>query len=206
MSQTQLSPLNPSRTVRVYYMSLIVLLLGLVIALQPVYAEKLQFDRDIRPILSDKCYACHGPDPAVRQANLRLDTKEGAFSAPSGYPIIVPGEPENSELVLRITHENIDQRMPPQISNRQPTQEQIDTLIQWIAEGAEWEEGWVYSLPKRVEPPAVENAAWVRNPIDAFILERLEVEGLRPSAEADKRTLIRRLSFDLLDCCLRLLK
>ena len=197
MSQTQLSPLYPSRRVRVPYVSLMVLLLGLTVALQPIYAEKLQFDRDIRPILSDKCYACHGPDPAVRQANLRLDTKEGAFSAPSGYPIIVPGEPENSELVLRITHENIDQRMPPQISNRQPTQEQIDTLIQWIAEGAEWEEHWVYSLPKRVEPPIVENTTWVRNPIDAFILGRLEAEGLTPSTEADKRTLIRRLSFDL---------
>ena len=197
MSQTQLSCLNPSRWVHTRCVSFVLLLLVLAIVLQPAYAEKLQFDRDIRPILSDKCYACHGPDPAVRQANLRLDTKEGAFSAPSGYPIIVPGEPENSELVLRITHENIDQRMPPQISNRQPTQEQIDTLIQWIAEGAEWEEHWVYNLPKRVEPPTVGDTAWVRNPIDAFILGRLEAEGLTPSAEADKRTLIRRLSFDL---------
>ncbi len=197
MSQTQLSCLNSPRWVRMRCVSFVLLLLGLAIVLQPVYAEKLQFDRDVLPILSDKCFACHGPDPAVRQANLRLDTKEGAFSAPSGYPIIVPGEPENSELVLRITHENIDQRMPPQISNRQPTQKDIDTLIQWIAEGAEWEEHWVYSLPERVEPPTVENTGWVRNPIDAFILGRLEAEDLTPSAEADKRTLIRRLSFDL---------
>ena len=197
MSQTQLSPLNSRRWVCTRCVSFVLLLLGLAIVLQPVYAEKLQFDRDVLPILSDKCFACHGPDPAVRQANLRFDTKEGAFSAPSGYPIIVPGEPENSELVLRITHENIDQRMPPQISNRQPTQEEIDTLIQWIAEGAEWEEHWVYSLPERIESAAVENAAWVRNPIDAFILGRLETEGLTPSVGADKRTLIRRLSFDL---------
>ncbi|MYC76111.1 DUF1553 domain-containing protein [Candidatus Poribacteria bacterium] len=197
MSQTQLSFLNPSSWVRTRCVSFVLLLLGLTIVLQPIYAEKLQFDRDVLPILSDKCFACHGPDPAVRQANLRLDTKEGAFSAPSGYPIIVPGEPENSELVLRITHENIDQRMPPQISNRQPTQEDIDTLIQWIAEGAEWEDHWVYSLPERVEPPTVENTTWVRNSIDAFILGRLEAEGLTPSTEADKRTLIRRLSFDL---------
>ena len=193
----QLPCLNASKSVRTSCIGLMLLLLGLTIALQPVYAEKLQFDRDIRPILSDKCYACHGPDPAVRQANLRLDTKEGAFSAPSGYPIIVPGEPENSELVLRITHENLEQRMPPQISNRQPTQEQIDTLVQWIAEGAEWEDHWVYNLPQLLEPPAVEDASWIRNPIDAFILGRLETEGLTPSAEADKRTLIRRLSFDL---------
>ena len=197
MSQTELLRLNASISVRRSCIGFIILLLGLAIALQSAYAEKLQFDRDIRPILSDKCYACHGPDPAVRQANLRLDIKEGAFSAPSGYPIIVPGEPENSELALRITHENIDERMPPQISNRQPTQEQIDTLIQWIAEGAEWEEHWVYNLPKRVEPRTVENTTWVRNPIDAFILGKLETEGLTPSAEADKRTLIRRLNFDL---------
>ena len=194
---TLLSRLDNSIYLRKGFLSLIVFLLGLTVGLQSAYAEKLQFDRDIRPILSDKCFACHGPDPAVRQADLRLDTKEGAFSAPSGYPIIVPGEPENSELVLRITHEDIDQRMPPQISNRQPTQEDIDTLIQWIAEGAEWEEHWVYNLPERVDPPAVENTTWVRNPIDAFILGRLEAEGLTPSPEADRRTLIRRLYFDL---------
>ena len=194
---TQLLRLNGSTSVRRGCIGLIILLLGVAIVLQPADAEKLRFDRDILPILSDKCFACHGPDSAVRQANLRLDTKEGAFSAPGGYPIIVPGEPENSELVLRITHEDIDQRMPPQISNRQPTQEQIDTLIQWIAEGAEWEEHWVYSLPNRVEPPTVTDSAWVHNPIDAFILGKLEAEGLTPSVEADKRTLIRRLNFDL---------
>ena len=197
MLQTQLLRLNGSTSVRRRCIGLIIFLLGLATVLQPVDAEKLRFDRDILPILSDKCFACHGPDSAVRQANLRLDTKEGAFSAPSGYPVIVPGEPENSELVLRITHEDIDQRMPPQISNRQPTQEQIDTLIQWIAEGAEWEEHWVYSLPNRVEPPTVTDSTWVRNPIDAFILGKLEAEGLTPSVEADKRTLIRRLNFDL---------
>lgn len=177
--------------------TLIAFALLLTMALQTPAAERLHFDRDIRPILSDKCYACHGPDPAQRQAELRLDTKEGAFSAPSGYPIIVPGEPENSELVARITHADIEQRMPPQSSNRQPTQEQIDTLVQWIAEGAEWEEHWVYELPERVELPTVQNSAWNRNPIDRFILARLEAEGLKPAVEADKRTLIRRLNFDL---------
>ena len=177
--------------------SLMVFALLMTMAMQTPAAERLSFDRDIRPILSDKCYACHGPDPAQRQAELRLDTKEGAFSAPSGYPIIVPGEPENSELVARITHADVEQRMPPQSSNRQPTQEQIDTLIRWIAEGAEWEEHWVYELPERVELPTVQNSAWVRNPIDRFILGRLEAEGLETAEEADKRTLIRRLNFDL---------
>ncbi len=197
MSQTQLSSLNLPKWVCLPCMGLVSLLLGLAILLEPAYAEKLQFDRDIRPILSDKCYACHGPDPAVRQADLRLDTKEGAFSAPSGYPIIVPGEPENSELVVRITHADVDQRMPPQISNRQPTQKEINTLIQWIAEGAEWEEHWAYKPIERLDPPTLENTPWVRNPIDAFIHQRLEREGLAPSVEADKRTLIRRLHFDL---------
>ena len=197
MSQTQLSRLHAAIWVRTGCVSFIVLLLGLTIALQPAYAEKLQFDRDIRPILADKCYACHGPDPAQRQAELRLDIKEGAFSAPSGYPIIVPGEPENSELVRRITHPDVEQRMPPHTSNRQPTQAQIDTLIQWIAQGAEWEEHWVYNSPERTEPLAVKNTAWVRNPLDGFILRKLETEGLEPSAEAEKRTLIRRLHFDL---------
>ena len=178
------------------FMSLLVIVL-LLTTTHFADADKIQFDRDIRPILSDKCYACHGPDPAVRQAELRLDTKEGAFSDPSGYPIIVPGEPENSELVQRITHEDIDRRMPPQTSNRQPTQEQIDTLIQWIAEGAEWEEHWAYNPPKRIDLPEVKKSDWIRNPIDQFILGRLETEGLEPSSEADKRTLIRRLHFDL---------
>ena len=197
MSQTLLSRLGIAVWFRTSCISLIVLILGLITALQPADAGKLRFDRDIRPILSDKCFACHGPDPAVRQADLRLDIKEGAFSAPSGYPIIVPGEPENSELAARITHADIDQRMPPQISNRQPTQKQIDTLIQWIAEGAEWEEHWVYNPPERVDPPVVKDTSWIRNSIDAFILGRLEAEDLTPSAEADRWTLIRRLYFDL---------
>ena len=107
MSLTQLLRLDASIWVRISCLGFMILLLGLTLAAQPADAEKLRFDRDILPILSDKCFACHGPDSAVRQADLRLDTREGVFSAPSGYPIIVPGEPENSELVLRITHENI---------------------------------------------------------------------------------------------------
>ncbi|MCG9127502.1 PSD1 domain-containing protein [Candidatus Poribacteria bacterium] len=169
----------------------------LAVNINVVNAEKINFDRDVLPILSDKCFACHGPDPATRQANLRLDKKEGAFSEPSGYPIIVPGEPENSELVLRITHEDLDRRMPPQSQNRQPTQKQIDTLIQWIAEGAEWEEHWAYIPPQKINPPDVNYKDWIHNPIDNFILSNLEKEALIPSKEADKRTLIRRLYFDL---------
>lgn len=176
---------------------IILMLLIFTVHVEVVNAKKIKFDRDVLPIISDKCFACHGPDPATRQADLRLDIKEGAFSEPSGYPIIVPGEPENSELVLRITHEDLDRRMPPQSQNRQPTQEQIDTLIQWIAEGAEWEEHWAYNPPQRIDPPKVQKTDWIQNPIDNFILSNLEKEGLEPSSQADKRTLIRRLYFDL---------
>ena len=176
---------------------IILILLILTVHVEVANANKIKFDRDVLPILSDKCFACHGPDPATRQADLRLDIKEGAFSEPSGYPIIVPGEPENSELVIRITHENLDTRMPPQSQNRQPTQEQIDTIIQWIAEGAEWEEHWAYNPPQRIDPPEVQNTDWIHNPIDNFILNNLEKKELTPSTQADKRTLIRRLYFDL---------
>ena len=157
----------------------------------------LNYNLDIRPILSDNCYACHGPDANTRQANLRIDTKEGAFSEPSGYPVIVPGKPEESELHLRITSNVDNYRMPPADFNKTLTPAQIEAVTQWIREGAKWEEHWAFTTPVRPTPPAVKNGDWVRNPIDAFILSRLEKEGLQPANEADKRTLIRRLSLDL---------
>ena len=157
----------------------------------------VDYNQDIRPILSDNCYACHGPDEKSRQANLRLDTKTGVFSEPSGYPIIVPNEPEESELYLRITSEENGYRMPPADFNKTLTPEQIKVIKQWINEGAKWEEHWAFTTLVRPTPPNVKKADWVRNPIDAFILSRLEKEGLQPAKEADKRTLIRRLRFDL---------
>ncbi len=157
----------------------------------------LNYNLDIRPILSDNCYACHGPDAKSRQANLRIDTKAGAFSEPSGYPVIVPGKPEESELHIRITSNDDNYRMPPAGFNKTLTPEQIEAITQWIQEGAKWEEHWAFTTPVRPTPPAVKDGAWVRNPIDAFILSRLEKEGLHPANEADKRTLIRRLSLDL---------
>ena len=157
----------------------------------------LNYNLDIRPILADNCFACHGPDAKTRQADLRLDTKAGAFSEPSGYPVIVPGKPEESELHLRIVSEDDTYRMPPVDFNKTLTSEQIEAVTQWIREGANWEEHWAFTTPVRPTPPAVKKKDWVRNPIDAFILSRLEKEGLTPASEADKRTLIRRLSFDL---------
>ncbi len=157
----------------------------------------LNYNLDIRPILSDNCYACHGPDAKSRQANLRIDTKAGAFSEPSGYPVIVPGKPEESELHIRITSNDDNYRMPPAGFNKTLTPEQIEAITQWIQEGAKWEEHWAFTTPVRPTPPVVKDGTWVRNPIDAFILSRLEKEGLHPANEADKRTLIRRLSLDL---------
>ena len=131
------------------------------------------------------------------QARTPFRHKEGAFSEPSGYPVIVPGTPQDSELVLRITHEDDGQRMPPIHQERQLTQEQIELLIKWIEQGAEWEEHWIYIPPKRSPVPEVKDKEWPNNAIDHFILARLESEQLAPSSEADRRTLIRRLSFDL---------
>lgn len=165
-------------------------------------SKHIAYNLDIRPILADNCYACHGPDEKSRQADLRLDTKAGALgdiekSEPSGYPIIVPGKPEESELYLRVTSNDDTYRMPPADFNKTLTPKQIEAVTQWIREGATWEEHWAFTTPSRPTPPTVKNAAWVRNPIDTFILSRLEKEGLTPASEADKRTLIRRISFDL---------
>jgi len=158
---------------------------------------EISFDSDIRPILSDKCYACHGPDKKKRKANLRLDIKEGAFAQRDGYPAIVPGKPLDSTLYLRISAEDPKDRMPPAHSERSLNQQQIELLKRWIENGAEWQEHWSFTPPKRPNLPTVQNQSWVRNGIDHFILSRLEDEGIPASAEADKRTLIRRLTFDL---------
>ena len=175
-----------------------------VLGLSSVSAEQresaqatVDYNLDVRPILADNCFACHGPDAKTREANLRLDTKSGAFSEPSGYPVIVPGKPEDSELQLRIVSNDDHYRMPPADFNKTLTPEQVDLIAQWIREGAKWEEHWAFTTPVRPTPPEVKDQDWIRNPIDAFILSRLEKEGLTPANAADKRTLIRRLSFDL---------
>ncbi len=182
------------------FVCLCIAMLGLPIAFADHHETPqttINYSQDIRPILSDNCFACHGPDEKTRQANLRLDTKEGAFSDPSGYPILVPKEPDESELYLRITSDDDSRRMPPADFNKTLTPEQIETIKQWISEGAQWEEHWAFTTPIRPTLPTVKNKDWARNPIDAFILARLEKEALQPAKAADRRTLIRRLSFDL---------
>ncbi|MCH7918495.1 MAG: PSD1 domain-containing protein [Planctomycetes bacterium] len=157
----------------------------------------ISFNRDIRPILSNNCYACHGPDEQQRKAKLRFDRRDGVFSPPSGSPVIFPGDPDKSVMVFRITHPNDDVRMPPPDQKYQLTQEQIALLSRWIEQGATWERHWVYMPPQRPAIPNIKNGAWVQNEIDSFVQARLEAEGLKPSPEAEKRVLIRRLSFDL---------
>ncbi len=159
---------------------------------------KTDFNRDVRPILSDNCYACHGPDSGKRKAGLRLDLKESALARlKSDAVAIVPGHPEASALVERITTTKEDDLMPPVQTGKHLTKNQIEVLRRWVAEGAEWKPHWSFIKPERPAVPAVKNQAWARNPIDSFILARLDREKLRPSPEADKSTLIRRVTFDL---------
>lgn len=162
----------------------------------PSSTEKpVDFDRDIRPILSDNCFACHGPEEEGRQGNLRLDTKEGVFSDRSGYQIIVPGKSAESRLYQRISA--TQRRMPPASSGRTLTPKQIELIREWIDQGAKWESHWSFDPPKRPPLPEVKDSTWPKNPIDNFTLARLDAEGLKPAPEADKATLLRRVSFDL---------
>jgi len=158
---------------------------------------KIDFTRDIRPILSNNCFHCHGPDGEARQADLRLDRKQDAFTDRGGYRIIVPGKPEKSELYRRMSSGDADVRMPPATEKQQPTKADIALVRRWIDQGAPWEGHWAYQPPQRPPIPNVKNAEWMRNPIDAFILARLEREGLSPSPEARNTTLLRRVTLDL---------
>ncbi|MCA9221017.1 MAG: DUF1549 domain-containing protein, partial [Planctomycetales bacterium] len=157
----------------------------------------VQFNRDVRPILADKCFACHGPDEAHREAGLRFDLEESAKALHDGAAAIVPGQPDASHLITRITTDDADLRMPPTDSGKELSQKEIDTLRRWIADGAKYESHWSFLPPSRPTVPEVDDEAWPVNDIDRFILARLQREGLRPSPEADRATLIRRLSFDL---------
>ena len=180
-----------------WFLSLLVVvgILGMPVVSMP--KTGLQFDRDIRPILSDTCYACHGPDAKKRQANLRLDMETSALSGQTEGAVIVSGRPDQSKLVQLITHPDSTERMPPASHNRKLTTEEIALIKQWITEGAKWEDHWLYTPPQRPEPPSVNNRSWPANEIDHFIQRRLESEGITPSPTIDKQTLIRRLSFDL---------
>lgn len=151
----------------------------------------VQFNRDIRPILSDNCYACHGPDENERMADLRRDTEDGAQAA------LAPGESGLAVLIERITSSDPDLRMPPADSHKALTPREIALLRKWVEQGASWEKHWSLIPPTRPEIPSLPGGAVAQNPIDAFIQARLHEEGLTPSPQADRRTLLRRLTFDL---------
>ena len=174
----------------------LVVLAALIALAFPGHAE-VDYQSDVRPLLSDKCFQCHGPDAATRTADLRLDRREGLFGhRPNGAPVI-PGDPESSLVFQRITHADAALRMPPEYSHKSLEPADVDTIRTWIEEGAEWTGHWAFEIPKRPELPAVRDADWERNPIDRFVLARLEQEGLAPAPEADRRSLARRAALDV---------
>jgi hypothetical protein len=171
---------------------------GTVRAGDPPVPAAVEFNRDIRPILSNNCYPCHGPDKAKRKAGLRLDTEDGARAElGDGRRAIVPGDAGKSQLVQRVTAADTARRMPPAVTGKTLTERQIALLRRWIEQGAKWQKHWSLLAPVPPPLPPVRHPEWVRNPIDAFILARLESEELVPSSEADRTTLIRRVTLDL---------
>ncbi len=160
-------------------------------------AADVEFNRDIRPILSDKCFACHGPDEEQRQTELRLDTQQGALEDLGGYQAVKPGSPAQSELVRRVLADG-DDVMPPREHPKQLSDREKMLLRAWIEQGAEWQAHWAYEPPSRAALPEVRTADWPMNWIDLWVLSQLEREQMQPSPEADRVTLLRRLHFDLI--------
>lgn len=160
--------------------------------------KKIDFGRQIRPLLSDNCFHCHGPDEKTRKAKLRLDTKDGLLGKTrDGKAIVLPGKSAESELIARLHPDDASELMPPVKSGKKLSADQQRLLKDWVDQGAPWSDHWAFVAPKRPDVPKTSNDAWVRNPIDAFVLARLDREKLSPAAEADKTTLIRRASLDL---------
>ncbi|MAB88690.1 MAG: hypothetical protein CMJ90_04435 [Planctomycetes bacterium] len=170
----------------------------LLIALSVMVAEPPDFAREVRPILSRNCFACHGPDAAHREAGLRLDQADGAMAKlASGRVAVRPGDRAGSALWARITHADPSERMPPPASGHELTGDQREVLGRWIDGGGAYTPHWAFSKPAPAPLPTVADAAWPRNAIDAFVLARLERAGLRAAPEADRHTLVRRLSLDI---------
>jgi Protein of unknown function (DUF1553)/Protein of unknown function (DUF1549)/Concanavalin A-like lectin/glucanases superfamily/Planctomycete cytochrome C len=157
----------------------------------------IQFNRDVRPILSDKCYGCHGPDAVAKKIPLRLDSEAAAKADLGGRRAVVEGDPAASQLVQRITSANKGMHMPPVYSGLKLSGDEIETLRLWIAQGAKWQKHWSFIPPQRPPLPRVSNPQWPRNPIDNFVLARLDREKLTPAPEASRETLLRRVTLDL---------
>ncbi|MCA9223706.1 MAG: DUF1549 domain-containing protein, partial [Planctomycetales bacterium] len=155
--------------------------------------DGLEYNRDVRPILAEYCFACHGPDSAARKADLRLDQREAAID----FGAIVPGKPDESEVVARLFTDDADLVMPPRETKKSLSPAQKELLKRWVAAGAEYQPHWSFIPPERHEPPAVKNQAWVKNFIDQFVLAELEQHGLEPAAEAEPHALFRRIHLDI---------
>ncbi len=165
---------------------------------QEALPDTVEFNRHIRPILSNNCFLCHGPDISTREAGLRLDSYEGAIAPREGMPAVTPGDIDASALVARITSTNPNQRMPPTDTELSLDSHEIALLTRWIEQGAAYQSHWAYISPKKHTLPKVDNPSWAKNDIDRFILADLNAKDMQPAAEADPVTLIRRLSFDLI--------
>ncbi|MDA0814109.1 MAG: DUF1549 domain-containing protein [Verrucomicrobia bacterium] len=160
-------------------------------------AEKLGYNRDIRLLLSDRCYKCHGPDQKTRKGELSLNDPADVLRPRKDGAVLVPGKPDESVLIDRIFTTDEDDRMPPPDSGLSLTAAEKETLRRWVSEGGEFEPHWAFIAPKKASLPEVSDKAWVRHSVDHFILARLDKEGLKPSPEAERRTLIRRVTYDL---------
>ena len=160
-------------------------------------AEPVDFNHDVRPLLSDRCFPCHGPDAEARKADLRLDTQEGAFADLGGTAAFLPGKPRGSEAIRRIFSADPDERMPPLDSNLRLDQEEKQLLHRWVEQGATWSTHWAFVLPTKPDFPTVKDSSWPQTAIDYFVLAGIEKAGLRPMPEADRSTLIRRVTLDL---------
>lgn len=182
----------------VFYACMALFCLALLTTTAAAEEKDIDFGRDIRPILSGKCFHCHGPDPESRESGLRLDIEEDAKTElDSGLTAVVPGNVDESELFARIITDDEFTRMPPPEIGKQLSDREVKLIRTWIEQGAQYAPHWSFEAPKKHEPPKVEKADWVKNDIDAFILKRLEEEGLTPNQEADRYALARRVSFAL---------
>ena len=175
--------------------SLVLTLLFFAVAFR--LSAEISFNRDIRPILSNKCFFCHGPSEKSRKAKLRLDIEEEAFKTKDGIAAFVQKSLHDSEAWHRITSDDPDEVMPPPKFKKELTKNEISKIKQWIEDGAKWEGHWAFIPVKQTAEPETHLPQWIRNPIDSFIIETLKQKGLNPSPEADRRTLIRRLYLDL---------
>ena len=172
---------------------------ALVAGLATLSASSVDFGRQVRPLLADRCFSCHGPDAAQRQAGLRLDQRDAAtLPTASGRTPVKPGDPENSELFRRVSSTDPATRMPPSYMGHDPLgRSDVEVLRQWISEGAEYETHWAFQPPERPAEPKVSDPKWIRQPLDSFVLARLDAEGLKPSPSASPATWLRRMALDL---------